>query len=143
MSNLVPRRFHGLGRSEFPFFDAEFMKPLFGGFDSACATFRVDVHDAGENYVLEAELPGLSRDDIKVDVDEGMLTISAQWTSDEQSDRRDYVINERRSGRVQRAFALDNVVEEEISAEYGNGMLTVTLPKRERREHTSRRVELN
>lgn len=143
MSNLVPRRFHGSGRCEFPFFESEFMKPLFGGFDAACAAFRVDVRDEGENYVLEAELPGLSREDIKVDVDEGMLTISAQWTNGECCERRAFVINERRSGRVQRAFALDNVVEEEISAEYVNGMLTVKLPKRERREHTARRVELN
>lgn len=143
MNDLMPKRFQGLRLPEFPFFEAEFMKPFFGGLDSARAAFRVDVRDEGENYVLEAELPGLCRDDIKVDVEEGMLTISAQWTDDAQSERRDYVINERRSGRVQRAFALDNVLEDEISAEYANGMLMIKLPKRERMERSARRVELS
>lgn len=143
MNNHVPGRFHRPDRSEFPFFDADFMKPFFGSFDSACTAFRVDVRDECENYVLEAELPGLSREDILVDVEDGMLAISARWTDAEQNERRDYVINERRSGCVRRAFVLDNVVEEEISAEYANGMLTVKLPKRENLENTSRRIALN
>lgn len=143
MSDLVPHRFPGHMRGRFPFFGEDFMKPLFSGFDSAYATFRVDVRDEGEEYVLEAELPGLKREDITVDVDDGLMTISAQWSNEGERSRRDYVINERRSGRVQRAFSLDNVVEESITAEYENGMLRVKMPKRDPGTRAPRRIELN
>ena len=116
-------------------FDEDFFRPFFRAFG-----FQVDLRDVGNDYLLEAELPGLTRDDIKIDIEDGVLTISAQW---EGAENADYLLNERRFGRVQRSFSLENVTEDGITANYENGMLYVRLPKREDVRKTGRRIELN
>lgn len=137
MSNLVARRIRGLTR---PAFGDDFFKPFFFG-DPVSPAFRVDVRDEGEFYRMEAELPGLNREDIHVDVDEGMLTVSAEW--DCGKDGGDYLLCERCAGHVQRSFALENVKEDEITADYANGILSLKLPKRTGEGRTARRIELN
>ena len=116
-------------------FDEDFFSPFF-----RASGFNVDLRDTGDEYLLEAELPGLARDDIKIDLEDGILTVSAQW---ENARNSDYLINERRFGRVQRSFSLENVAEDGITANYENGMLYIRLPKREDVRKTSRRIELN
>ena len=144
MNKLVPLRFRSLANPENSFFPDDFFRPFFTGGDFSPIAFRVDVRDEAENYVIEAELPGLSRDEIRIDVDDGVLTISAEWKPvKEGGEKGDFIINERRAGRVQRSFTLDNVVEDAITADYKDGMLFITMPKREEVRRTPRRIELN
>lgn len=92
--------------------------------------FRVDVKDRKKYYEVDAELPGLNREDIDVTVEDGYLTISA--TQDENVETEDecgYIINERRMGEISRSFAIHDVDESKVTAKYQDGILKVKLPK--------------
>ncbi len=96
-----------------------------GGWMPRCDVFGADGHD----LVIEAELPGLSRDDIEVRMEEGRLTLRGARTVDGAQDGRTYRRVERRAGAFERAFALPGHVDgAEAKAEYADGVLTITLP---------------
>lgn len=143
MSTLIPYRYRSqLTRPETTSFMDDFFRPFFG-LDNFTSTFSVDVKDEGDKYVLEADLPGVKREDVNVDVNDGVLTISAEWNSEKKDERRNgYVINERRSGRASRAFTLENIKENEISAEYKDGVLRLYMPKINETEKSPRRIEI-
>lgn len=143
MSTLIPYRYRNqLTRPETTSFMDDFFRPFFG-LDNFTSTFSVDVKDEGDKYVLEADLPGVKREDVNVDVNDGVLTISAEWNTEKKESRQHgYVINERRSGRASRSFTLENVKEDEISAEYKDGVLRLTMPKINETEKSPRRIEI-
>lgn len=144
MSNLIPRHHSEPARTARNFFGDDFFNPFFFGGDLRSMAFSIDVREIGNEYILEAELPGLKREDIHVDIDDGILSISAEWKNGrENGEGENYIINERRAGRVQRTFTLENVVEDQITADYNDGVLTVKLPKREQSQRAPRRIELN
>ncbi len=144
MSSLIPYRYRS-GRTENPLsvFHDDFFRPFFFGGGELPTAFRVDVKDDGDSYVMEADLPGAKRENIKIDIDDGVLTISAEWNNaDKENKNGDYLVSERRAGRVQRSFSLDNVVDDQITADYSDGVLKLTMPKREEVRRTPRRIEL-
>ena len=142
MSFLVPRRQHGTVANSFfddsfftPFFD---MKDMFGS-----AGFRVDVKDKKDHYELDAELPGVPKDQIDIGIENGVLTISADMNSEKSEEREHYVYSERRVGKFQRSFQLDGVEEEGIKAAYENGVLKLMLPKKKTQmEDRKRRIDI-
>jgi len=93
------------------------------------AGFRVDVHDNGESYILEAELPGITKEKINLSIDESTLTISADLNAVKKEEHRGYLYSERRTGHVERRFTLEGIREDDITANYENGVLLVELPK--------------
>ncbi len=143
MSTLIPYRYRNqLTRPETTSFMDDFFRPFFG-LDNFTSTFSVDVKDEGDKYVLEADLPGVKREDVNVDVNDGVLTISAEWNTEKKENRQHgYVINERRSGRASRSFTLENVKENEISADYKDGVLRLYMPKINETEKSPRRIEI-
>ncbi|MDO4356777.1 MAG: Hsp20/alpha crystallin family protein [Clostridia bacterium] len=139
MSTLIPYTSRKNDLSYDPFFGDDFFGPFFMS-RSARSDFRVSVRDAGDHYELDAELPGMNRDQLGIDVSDGVLTISAEWN--ESRERKDgYVINERRCGRAKRSFRIDGVDESAISASYTDGVLRLNLPKRVE-QTTGRRIEI-
>ena len=120
-------------RNDDNFFDLfdNFERKFFGNSNAALPDFRTDIRDAGDRFVLEAELPGFSKEDIKLDVKDGILTISAQHTEnkDEKDDKGSYIRRERRYGSFTRSFDVTGVDEEHITASYNNGVLELNLPK--------------
>ena len=140
MSNMIAYRNHNM-LPETRFFD-EFMRPFFGSMQQD--SMRVDVKDEGDHYLLEAEIPGAKRDDVHVSVDDGVLTISAECNSEKKDAKDDkrYVINERRYGSVERSFSVDNIAEDQISAEFTDGVLKLTMPKKTPEEKTPRKIEI-
>ncbi|HUU26406.1 MAG TPA: Hsp20/alpha crystallin family protein [archaeon] len=93
---------------------------------------RVDLVEKEDRYVLSAELPGVKKEDIKVAVEEDVLTVSAE-KHDEFEGKEDGVYRRERSyGKVYRSFTLgDKVAQDKIEGEYKNGVLTLNLPKKE------------
>lgn len=89
--------------------------------------FRVDVHDDQDHYTLEAELPGVKEDQIDLSVENDTLTISADMKSERKDEKAYY--SERRVGHVSRSFSLDGIDQDNITADYRNGILYVTMPK--------------
>ena len=120
-------------RNDDNFFDLfdNFERKFFGNSSAALPDFRTDIRDAGDRFVLEAELPGFSKEDIKLDVKDGILTISAQHdeNQDEKDDKGSYIRRERRYGSFTRSFDVSGIDEEHITAAYNNGVLELNLPK--------------
>tara|TARA_B100000378_G_scaffold4623_1_gene4256 strand:- start:344 stop:784 length:441 start_codon:yes stop_codon:yes gene_type:complete len=90
----------------------------------------VDVKETDNSFVLTADIPGLTKKDIKVNVDNGKLSISGERTYETDQENDNYHYRERRFGTFDRSFKLpDTVDEEKISASFKNGILIVALPK--------------
>lgn len=127
-----------------PFFDDSLFRSLFDANDMlAQKGFRVDIKETPEAYELKAELPGVSREQINVNVENDVLTISADIESEKKEKEENYVYSERRFGHVERSFTLEGIRQEDISASCTDGILTVILPKEKAQEgKTSRRIEV-
>lgn len=112
-------------------------------FDRGTAAGRTDIYDCGNAYVLETELPGFDREDISVDIDGNILSIRAEKKDcpDPESGEKNYICCERRQCAVFRAFDISETDGDGVSAEYKNGVLKLTLPKKEVRQKT-RRLEI-
>ena len=90
----------------------------------------VDVKETDNSLVLTADIPGLTKKDIKVNVANGKLSISGERTYEPDQENDNYHYRERRFGTFDRSFKLpDTVDEEKISASFKNGILNVALPK--------------
>ena len=113
----------------FDLFD-NFERSFFG--DNSASTFRTDIRDEGDKFVLEAELPGFRKEDISLDVKEGILTISAEHkeSSDQKDEKGSYIRRERRYGSLSRSFDISGVDAAAIKAKYDSGVLELTLPKK-------------
>ncbi|CAG8458347.1 11155_t:CDS:2 [Paraglomus brasilianum] len=90
----------------------------------------VDVHERDKDYIVTAELPGVKKDQINLDVRENTLVISGETKKDQQYNEGNTHIRERRWGSFSRSISLpNNVKSAEISAKFNDGVLEVTLPK--------------
>ena len=126
----------------FRMFD-EMERSLFnGGSNSALASFRTDVTDTGDAFVLDAELPGFKKEDIKIDIENDCLTISAERKADSKEEKDNYVKRERFYGSFSRSFDVSGINVDEIEAGYNDGVLTVKLPKKSAEVPASRRLEI-
>ena len=92
----------------------------------------VDVYEDDNSYVIKAELPEVSRDDVKVSLDKNVLTINGERRFENEDKRDNYHRIERSYGQFCRSFSLPpNVNAEAIGAEFKEGVLRLTLPKKE------------
>jgi HSP20 family protein len=118
-----------------PFAEIERLVDRLGGLEGAglaTASVPVDVVDGDDEVVVRADLPGYEVDDIDVTVDDGTLALRAAREAATTEEGDDYVRRERERRRVSRQLSLPApVVEEEATASYDDGVLTVRLPKRD------------
>ena len=105
--------------------------------------FRTDIIEQDDRFIIEAELPGLDKDDIDLKLEKNILTISARHSHEDEHREEDYVRRERSTGAYQRSFQLENVKEDEISAEFENGILSIDMPKREAERKKRRTIDIN
>lgn len=92
----------------------------------------VDVHETDENYELVADLPGMKKQDINIDIRANVLTLSGERKHEDRKENENEVRVERSFGKFVRSFTLpQNVDSENIKASYKDGVLRLTLPKRE------------
>lgn len=127
-------------------FDAldNFERSFFKDTNTDFSVFRTDIKDAGDKYVLEAELPGFQKEDISLDVKDGILTISAQHneSNDQKDDDGKYIRRERRYGSFRRSFDISSIDESAIAAAYHDGVLELSLPKRQQVLPQSRKIAI-
>ena len=112
------------------------------GDNATGGSFPVDIHEANDQLVVEADLPGFKKDQIDISVEQGVLTIEAERQGGEPSDgNRKTHVTERRYTRVARRFSLPSAYDtQSIDASLNDGVLTVKLQKRE--ESKPRKVEV-
>ena len=139
MFGMIPFERHE--NNLFDMFD-NFERSFFGS--SSPSTFRTDIRDEGDRFVLEAELPGFRKEDIKLDLKDNILTVSAQHneTSEEKDKKGNYIRRERRYGSYQRSFHLNGVDSQNIQGSYENGVLKLTLPKEQPTVPETHRIEI-
>ncbi|WP_322001848.1 Hsp20/alpha crystallin family protein [Marinobacter alexandrii] len=115
-------------------------KDLFSRSDWAPA---VDIKETAESFTIDAELPGMSKDDVKVTVHDGVLTIEGERKHEEETkDKKQHRI-ERFYGSFMRRFTLpENVDENSVKANFKDGLLTLTLQKSEPREPKAIEVDV-
>jgi len=122
------RSFERLGRKMNTFMD-DFEKGFsfeMGGFSP-----RVDITEDDNNLFVHAELPGLSKDQVKVSVnEERLMTISGDKKKQEKEEGKNYIRNERNFGSFTRSFSLPEYIDvENINAKFENGVLELSLKK--------------
>ena len=92
----------------------------------------VDIYDNDENFVITAELPGIDKKDIAIEVKDGVLTLKGIRSSDNEVKEEKYYRRERTFGKFERTFRLPlDIDPEEISANYKDGVLKIDIPKPE------------
>ena len=140
MYGLTP--FGGTG---FGLWDAfnDFDKEFFGS-KMPLNNCRTDIRDDGDKYVMESELPGFDKEDIKLDINGSQLTIAAEHSTsnDEKDDKGNYIRRERKFGSYKRSFDIGDVDTDAISAEYKNGILIIDLPKKAPEAPVAKRLEI-
>lgn len=102
----------------------------FFGTNNAPMELRTDITGKGDSFVLEADLPGFKKDDIKIDLENDRLTIKAERHSNTETTKNGYVRRERSFGSFERSFDVSGIDTAGIKANYTDGVLTLTLPKR-------------
>lgn len=118
----------------FPNLLDEFFKPdYYGGVQNAgSSTPAVNIKDNEKEFILEVAAPGRKREDFNLEVDEKILTISSEFKSENEVKENNYTRREFNFSSFKRAFTLpDSVNEDDIKANYEDGLLRITLPKRE------------
>ena len=95
---------------------------------------KTDVKETDGNYEVDIDLPGFKKEDIKAKLENGYLTVSAtkNTSNDEKDEEGKYIRQERYSGSMSRSFYVgDAVTQDEIKAKYEDGILKLTIPKKD------------
>ena len=104
--------------------------------------FKTDIKETDEEYLIEAELPGIDKEDIELELDNNYLTIKADNEKVIEEEEDNYIRKERRTGKYQRSFRINNVKQDEIEAEYNNGILAINLPKLEKETEKRKTIDI-
>lgn len=95
---------------------------------------KCDIYEKGGRVHIELDVPGFNKDDVKVDLDDGILTIVASKHEDKEEKEKNYYRKERSYGSFKRQFNVGNVKENEIDAKFNNGVLKISFPKEEQKQ---------
>ena len=133
MFDLMP--FERRTRNLSNFFDA-FDKTFFSDFPASFSEIRTDILDQGDKFLLQAELPGFDKEDIKIDLNGDTLSISAEHKAESEEKKEDGYVP------FARSFDVSGIDVEKISAAYKNGVLELELPKKVPARPQARQIEL-
>lgn len=123
-------------------FESFFNDSVFPSYFRQSGLMKVDIRDEGDAYLLEADLPGVKKDQVNIDIEDGNLTISVNQEEETEEKRENYICRERRASALRRSFSLDNIDSDKISAKMENGLLMLRLPKLEPNKPSGRRVDV-
>ncbi len=129
--SLLPERFY-----LDDFFDDFSPMPKMKNMDMKC-----DIYEKGGKVNIELDVPGFDKKDIKLDVDDGILTIEATKNEETKDEEKNYYRKERVYGSFKRQFSIGNIDENDINAKFDKGVLTITFPKEEKKE-TKKFIEI-
>ena len=120
----------------------DFFKPMF--YDEQLDSMRTDIKETDKDYQLAIEMPGFKKDEIKVSLENGYLTVSAEKneTQEEGDKSAKYLRKECRVSCQRSYYVGDKVQEENVKAKYENGMLQLTVPKEEPKKIASKSIAI-
>lgn len=103
---------------------------------------RADLHETDTDFILEAELPGYDKKNISVEYKNGRLYVDANKEAEIKVEKKNYLRQERHYGEVSRRFRIEGIKEQEITAEYKDGVLKVIMPKSESQPETKKSIDI-
>ncbi len=126
----------------FSIFD-DIEKNFFGNSTNALG-FKTDIKDTGDAYELEADLPGFEKENISIEVQDDVMTISAERRDEheEKDESGNYIRRERSYGSFSRGFDVSEVDVDSIAVKYDNGVLKITMPKRGEQKPAIRKLAI-
>lgn len=151
MSGLIPWKNSGVQKrndSLLNFFDMDrvfdnfFNDSVFPSHFSNSGHMKVDISENEKEYILEAELPGVKKDEINLEVNDDRLTIAVNKDEKTEEKKDNYLRRERRTSSMIRSFSLENVASDKITAKHDNGILTLVLPKKEEVTVKGRKIDI-
>ena len=144
MTMLMPTRRNFFNDLMADPFDAFFNTPFTPAPKSSSTLMRTDIKEHDDGFEMTIDLPGFKKEDIHVDIEDGYMTISAERSNEteKKDDKGNFVRRERSYGSFSRSFDVSSVKTEDITGEYKDGVLTLTMPKKEENVPTSRRIEI-
>lgn len=92
-------------------------------------TFKLDVQDNETEYLIEAELPGVNKDEINIEINENRLTIGLERKEEVNEEKKNYIHRERRCTSMQRCVFLKDAKADDVEAKLDNGILSLKIPK--------------
>lgn len=129
--------------SPFDFFNRE-IEDFFRGLPfGSTSRGEMDVYETADDYVVECELPGLSKEDIKVELNNDLLTISAEKKESEEVKKGNIYRQERYFGRIERSIRVPEYIDKDkIKAKYENGVLKINIPKVETAKGEAKEISI-
>jgi HSP20 family protein len=104
---------------------------------------KVDIKETENEYIIEAELPGVKKEEISLEINDDLLTISVERNEETTTEKENYIRKERSFGSMSRSFAISNIINEKVSANFSDGILTVILPKKKTGMPKNRRIDID
>lgn len=117
---MLPRRFY--------------LDSIFDDFaeDESKMNMKCDVYEKDGKYHIEADIPGMDKNDISVECNDGYLTIVAEKKQETEDKEKNYIKKERIYGKIKRQFYVGDVDQDAIEAEFNDGILKIMIPKQEK-----------
>ena len=108
----------------------------------AAREMKTDVHEHEDHYEVDIDLPGFKKDELELSLENGYLTVTASKSLDRDQENKGKVVRQERwSGSLQRSFYVgEALTEEEIGAKYADGVLSLTIPKKQQPKLPERRT---
>lgn len=145
MYNLIPKRGNIVRRGRdydvFDMMDNFFNNSFFE--NPVPQRVSADIKQTDNEYIIEAELPGYKKEDIKLELKNNYLTIEAGSDEEKEEEKDGYIRRERRTGQVCRSFYVEGINQEEIDAKYESGVLSIKLPKKQKEEEVLNTIEIH
>ena len=96
---------------------------------------RTDIYEKDGIYNIEMDIPGFDKKDVKIEVEDGYLTVSAKKSEKHEDKDKHYIKRERYSGSFKREFYIGDVNHEDIKAEFKDGTLNITVPEAPKKDN--------
>lgn len=96
---------------------------------------KCDIYEENDKYYIELDIPGYSREDTKIEYDNGYLTVTASKNNEASDEVRNYIRRERSFNKISRSFYVGVVEEKNIKANFKNGSLTIEVPKEDKQNN--------
>ncbi|NLJ80770.1 MAG: Hsp20/alpha crystallin family protein [Firmicutes bacterium] len=139
MFRIAPfRRRNGFGT-----FLPQAFSDVFNWPETSWGGFTVDVKETADGYELEADLPGVAKDNINISVDDGYLTVAVRQEDIKSENNENYIRRERRQISSQRSFYVGNINPEDVVAKHRDGVLEIKFPKATAEADNVRNIPIN
>lgn len=146
MAGLIPfnkknNTLSNWGYDSFDFIDDFFNERWLPSRNLMNDTFKIDVKETEKEYLIEAELPGIQKDEVALNLDDGKLCISVNREENINEEKEKYIHRERRYSSMTRSVYLADSIPDNIKAKLDNGILSITVQKEEKLKN-SHKIEI-